>query len=112
MSLILSWLGSRASMLALAVALAGAFYSYAWWQGHQSARTQCREEALTAELQESERQRRAAEAALRRLQELLDEQGRDMARLEAEAEAYVAELHTNDACALDDGDVRRLRAIH
>lgn len=96
------------TLLILAIPAA---YGTGVWKGKVLARAECETAALIAQIQETERQRRAAEAALRQLQELLDEQSREIQALTQEAEAYVAQLADGDQCQLDDADVKRLRAI-
>lgn len=89
----------------------GGIYTAGFIKGGSIARSQCRTEALKAQLQETERQRRAGEAALAEAQKRHEEQTREIATLNAESDAYVAQLQTGNPCLLTDDDVRRLRAL-
>ena len=105
-----AWQTKAIIVLATLVALGGIYVS-GFIKGGAIARAECKAEAVIAQLKETERQRRAAEAALEEAQRLYEEQTREIAALNAEAEAYVAQLQSQAPCLLDDDDVRRLRAL-
>jgi uncharacterized coiled-coil protein SlyX len=87
----------------------------AWFAGERAgihrAEAACQTAALEAAIAELERQKREGDAALEDLNRRLAEADAENQKLNEEAEAYVAQLESSDACILSDDDARRLRAI-
>lgn len=111
----LTWLVASASRIGVILAVAAGLYGAGWIKGHSVAKARCQTDALIAQLQETERQRRAAEDALEAAARRQEEQQREIDQLNAEAEAYVAQLGASNgegsACRLTDDDVRRLQPL-
>lgn len=106
-------LGNPAVKVVLALAAVVLWTAYQRDQAATDARAECRAEHLEETISEMERQRQANEAALRSAREQADRTRAELAALEDERNAILAQLSQRGSgtCAIPVDVLDRLRAI-
>ena len=110
---ILSFLSSGLGRIVLIVAAVGAWTLYQRHDAARDARAACQEETLRRTVQEIERQRNAAQAALDEAEKRAQESDAENMKLERERDAIIEQSKTGAApsCRIDAATRKRLLNI-